>query len=70
MDGLPITEDTGLPYASTVRTKDEEGREVGVSHTCGHDFHVTWLMGASRLLSENKDRWSGTVLAVFQPGRK
>jgi hippurate hydrolase len=70
MDGLPITEDTGLPYASTVRTKDEEGREVGVSHTCGHDFHVTWLMGASRLLSENKDRWSGTVLAVFQPGEE
>jgi amidohydrolase len=70
MDGLPITEDTGLPYASTVRTKDEEGREVGVSHTCGHDFHVTWLMGTSRLLSENKDQWSGTVLAVFQPGEE
>ena len=41
MDALPITEATGLPYASTVRVKDEEGREVGVSHTCGHDFHVT-----------------------------
>lgn len=41
MDGLPITEATGLPYASTVRDKDEDGREVGVSHTCGHDFHVT-----------------------------
>jgi amidohydrolase len=70
MDGLPITEATGLPYASTVKTKDEDGREVGVSHTCGHDFHVTWLMGAARLLAENKDQWSGTVLAVFQPGEE
>jgi len=70
MDGLPITEATGLPYASTVRTKDEDGREVGVSHTCGHDFHVTWLMGAARLLSEHKDQWNGTVLAVFQPGEE
>ena len=70
MDGLPITEATGLPYASTVRTKDEEGREVGVSHTCGHDFHVTWLMGAARLLMEHKDQWSGTVIAVFQPGEE
>jgi len=70
MDGLPITEATGLPYASTVRTKDEDGREVGVSHTCVHDFHVTWLMGAARLLSEHKDQWNGTVLAVFQPGEE
>lgn len=70
MDALPITEDTGLPYASTVKAKDEAGREVGVSHTCGHDFHVTWLMGAARLLSEHKDLWSGTVLAVFQPGEE
>lgn len=70
MDALPITEDTGLPYASTVRTQDEEGREVGVSHTCGHDFHVTWLMGAARLLAEHQALWSGTVLAVFQPGEE
>jgi amidohydrolase len=70
MDALPITEASGLPYASTVRSKDEDGREVGVSHTCGHDFHVTWLMGAARLLSESKDKWSGTVLAVFQPGEE
>lgn len=70
MDALPITEATGLPYASTVRTKDEEGREVGVSHTCGHDFHVTWLMGTARLLAEHKDEWSGTVLAIFQPGEE
>lgn len=70
MDALPITEATGLPYASTVRVKDADGREVGVSHTCGHDFHVTWLMGTARLLAEHKDQWSGTVLAVFQPGEE
>lgn len=70
MDALPITEETGLPYASTVRNKDDEGREVGVSHTCGHDFHVTWLMGTARLLAEHKDLWSGTVIAVFQPGEE
>ena len=70
MDALPVTEATGLPYASTVKAKDEAGREVGVSHVCGHDFHVTWLMGAARLLAEQKDQWSGTVLAVFQPGEE
>lgn len=70
MDALPITEATGLPYASTVTSHDAEGREVGVSHMCGHDFHVTWLMGAARLLAEHKDQWQGTVLAVFQPGEE
>jgi len=70
MDALPVTEATGVPYASTVRAKDEEGTEVGVSHVCGHDFHVTWLMGAARLLAEHKDQWSGTVLAIFQPGEE
>jgi len=70
MDALPVTEATGLPYASTVTAKDEDGVEVGVSHACGHDLHVTWLMGAARLLSEHRDLWKGTVLAVFQPGEE
>lgn len=70
MDALPVTEATGLPYASAVTAKDEEGREVGVSHACGHDLHVTWLMGVARLLSENRNLWTGTVLAVFQPGEE
>ncbi|MDN0085719.1 M20 family metallopeptidase [Crenobacter sp. SG2305] len=70
MDALPVTEATGLPYASTATAKDEDGREVGVSHACGHDLHVTWLMGAARLLSEHRDQWKGTVLAVFQPGEE
>jgi len=70
MDALPVAEATGLPYASTVRAKDEEGVEVGVSHVCGHDLHVTWLMGITRLFSEHKDQWKGTLLAVFQPGEE
>lgn len=70
MDALPVTEATGLPYASQVVARDEEGVEVGVSHVCGHDLHVTWLMGAARLLSEHRDAWHGTVLAVFQPGEE
>jgi hippurate hydrolase len=70
MDALPVAEATGLPYASTVKAKDEEGVDVGVSHVCGHDMHVTWLMGAARLFSEHKDQWKGTLLAVFQPGEE
>ena len=70
MDALPVTEDTGLPYASTKIARDEEGVEVGVSHVCGHDLHVAWLMGAARLFSENRDLWRGTLMAVFQPGEE
>ena len=70
MDALPVTEATGLSYASVVKAKDEEGVEVGVSHVCGHDLHVTWLMGAARLLAEHRTAWCGTVLAVFQPGEE
>jgi amidohydrolase len=70
MDALPVAEATGLPYASTVTAKDEDGVQVGVSHACGHDLHVTWLMGAARLLAQHRDAWSGTVLAVFQPGEE
>lgn len=70
MDALPVTEATGLPYASTTIARDEEGIEVGVSHVCGHDLHVTWLMGASRLFSEHKDQWKGTLMVVFQPGEE
>jgi hippurate hydrolase len=70
MDALPVKESTGLPYASTKVARDEEGIEVGVSHTCGHDLHVTWLMGASRLFSEHRDKWTGTLMVVFQPGEE
>ena len=70
MDGLPVTEATGLPYASVVKARDDDGVEVGVSHACGHDMHVTWLMGAARVLSEHRDLWRGTALVVFQPGEE
>lgn len=61
MDALPMPEDTGLPYASQV---------PGVAHSCGHDLHMAWLMGAARMLAEARDAWSGTVLVVFQPGEE
>lgn len=70
MDALPMAENTGLPYASTVKAKDEDGVEVDVAHSCGHDMHVTWLMGVARVLAEHRDAWRGTVMVVFQPGEE
>lgn len=70
MDALPMAENTGLPYASTVTARDADGIEVGVAHSCGHDMHVTWLIGAARLLATNRDAWHGTLLIVFQPGEE
>ncbi|BAO91816.1 amidohydrolase (plasmid) [Caballeronia cordobensis] len=70
MDALPMAEATGLPYASTVRARDEEGIEVGVAHACGHDMHVTWLMGVTNLMAAHRDAWRGTLMAVFQPGEE
>lgn len=70
MDALPMSENTGLPYASTVKTRDADGIEVGVSHSCGHDMHVTWMLGAARILSTNRAAWQGTLMVVFQPGEE
>lgn len=70
MDALPVTETTGLAYASKKVGRDEEGVEVGISHVCGHDLHVTWLMGVARVFSENKTLWKGTLMVVFQPGEE
>jgi hippurate hydrolase len=70
MDALPVKEDTGLPYESTKVSRGEDGTEFGVSHACGHDMHVTWLMGASRLFAEHRDLWKGTLMVVFQPGEE
>ncbi|MFF0149598.1 hippurate hydrolase [Amycolatopsis sulphurea] len=69
MDALPIEEQTGLPYASTARGVDD-GNDVPVMHACGHDMHVTWLSGAARLLAADREAWSGTLLAVFQPAEE
>ena len=70
MDALPMAEDTGLPYASTVTARDADGDEVGVAHSCGHDMHVTWMIGAARILSANRAAWQGTLIIVFQPGEE
>ncbi|MFE2376929.1 amidohydrolase [Streptomyces sp. NPDC059398] len=70
MDGLPVREETGLPYASTVTAQDGDGDEVPVMHACGHDMHVTCLLGATALLAANRDAWRGTVVAVFQPAEE
>ena len=61
MDALPMDEATGLPYASEV---------PGVAHSCGHDLHMAWLMGAAKVLAEAREAWQGTALLVFQPGEE
>jgi hippurate hydrolase len=70
MDALPVEEATGLPYASRVTATDRQGNTVPVSHMCGHDMHVTWLAGASKLLADSRSAWRGTLLVVFQPGEE
>lgn len=70
MDALPVREATGLPYASTVTATDSGGNEVPVAHACGHDMHVTCLLGAAELLARGTTDWSGTVVALFQPAEE
>ncbi len=70
MDGLPVEEQTGLPYASTARGTDPHGTDVPVMHACGHDMHVSALIGAVERLVAEKDEWSGTVVALFQPAEE
>ncbi|GAA4416102.1 M20 family metallopeptidase [Georgenia halophila] len=69
-DGLPVEEDTGLPYASTARGILDDGTDVPVMHACGHDSHITCAVGAAALLAADLERWSGTVVFVFQPGEE
>jgi amidohydrolase len=70
MDALPVPEQTGLDYASTARGTDPHGNDVPVMHACGHDMHVTALLGALERLVSTKDQWSGTLVAVFQPAEE
>ncbi|MBD0709473.1 MULTISPECIES: amidohydrolase [unclassified Streptomyces] len=70
MDALPVEEKTGLPYASTARGTDRDGNDVPVMHACGHDMHVTCLLGATGQLAAHQDAWHGTVVAVFQPAEE
>jgi amidohydrolase len=70
MDALPVRENTGLPYASTVTAVDNVGNTVGVAHACGHDVHVTCLLGAAELLARAQQSWGGTFIALFQPAEE
>jgi hippurate hydrolase len=70
MDALPVKEETGLPYASTVHTLNLSGKDVPVMHACGHDIHMTVLVGTARMLAGMRDRWSGTVVMICQPAEE
>ena len=70
MDGLPVTEQTGLPGASKVRVTTAEGVETGVMHACGHDTHMTAWVGVARLMAANKAKWSGTLVMIGQPAEE
>jgi hippurate hydrolase len=70
MDALPVQERTGLPYASSATFTDERGSTVPLMHACGHDVHVTCLLGAAAVLAEDRAAWRGTLLVVFQPAEE
>jgi hippurate hydrolase len=70
MDALPVREQTGLPYASVVTVTTDGGTEQPVMHACGHDVHVTCLIGCARLMARAKDAWRGTFVALFQPSEE
>ncbi len=69
MDGLPVTEQTGLPFASTVMT-EYNGQQTGVMHACGHDAHMAMALGATKLLNDMKDELAGSVMVIFQPAEE
>jgi amidohydrolase len=70
LDGLPVNEKTGLAYASTVKTKNDAGDEVSVMHACGHDVHISSMLGTAKMLSELKDQWRGTLIILGQPAEE
>src|SRR5690242_8144821 len=69
MDALPVREATALPYESKV-TANQNGKSVPVMHACGHDMHVTWLIGAATLMAKSRNAWRGTLMPVFQPAEE
>jgi hippurate hydrolase len=70
LDALPVAEETGLPFASKATAVDDSGKTVPVMHACGHDIHMTCLVGVARWLAEHKDRWRGTVMLIGQPAEE
>ena len=70
LDALPVHEETGVPYASTVMTKNDAGQEVSVMHACGHDIHMSTFIGTARALGKLKDKWHGTIIFIGQPAEE
>lgn len=70
MDALPMRENTGVPYASTATGVNKKGETVPVAHSCGHDLHTSWLLGAAKIMSEAPQTWQGTLITVFQPAEE
>src|SRR5213080_1993469 len=70
LDALPVEEKTGLPYASTVKTKNDAGQDVSVMHACGHDIHITSMLGTAKMLAQLKEQWRGTLVLIGQPAEE
>src|SRR5256885_4211638 len=70
LDALPVHEETGVPYASTVTTKNDAGLDVSVMHACGHDIHMSTFIGTARALAKLKDKWHGTLIFIGQPAEE
>jgi amidohydrolase len=70
MDALPVTEDTKLPYASKVQSKNQAGQDVSVMHACGHDIHITTMIGVARNMAALKSQWHGTLMLIGQPSEE
>jgi hippurate hydrolase len=70
MDALPVDEKTGLSYASKVKTRNESGQDTGVMHACGHDIHMTTMLGVAKTLATLKDQWRGTLVLLGQPAEE
>ncbi len=70
LDALPVTEATGLPFASTVHTKDDNGNDVGVMHACGHDLHMAAVVSTARIMAGDRSRWHGTLVVIGQPAEE
>ncbi len=70
LDGLPVLEETGLPYASKTRTKDDKGNDVPTMHACAHDIHMASFIGTARVLARVRDQWSGTLVFIGQPAEE
>jgi len=70
LDALPVTEATGLSFASTVHTKDDNGADVGVMHACGHDLHMAAVVSTARIMAGDRTRWRGTLVVIGQPAEE